>query len=204
LETQITALYDPGRHHLGIKGRKSKKPKGRLPMRTEDGTGIEKVEKDNHPGVIGGFQYDFPGILLGLPPGGEQSGRFQMAPVVADFPQRVRGLGRPYNLLVGHGVDAEIFRRVLAKIGHAYAVAELGLEGFEPLLLGAIDGTRPYDLPWLVGSSSGAQDRGTGPEHEIGFAALDTNLVVVRMHLFARHGLSPHYVVAGRKRPGNR
>jgi len=200
LETQVTALYDPGRHHLGIKGRKTRKPKTRLPIRTEDGSGTEKIDKENHPGAIFGFQFDFPGILLGLPPGGERTGRFQMAPAVSDFPERIRGLGRPFNLLIGNKVDAEIFRRVLAKIGHAFAVAELGLDGFTPLLLSAINGSRPDDLPWLVGSSTDEQDRGTGPEHEISFADLDPELVVVRVRLFARLGLSPHYVVAGRRR----
>jgi len=38
-------------------------------------------------------------------------------------------------MLFGH------FVRLLAKIGHSYAVAELGLGGFKPLLLETISGT---------------------------------------------------------------
>lgn len=196
-ETKNTALYEPGRAHLGITGRKSRKTRSRLPAIVGDEPGMKAlIPKSDHPGILMGFQFDFPGILLGRDPGGELSGRIQVAPAVPNLNERLRKSGA-LRFKLGNGVSAVDFRRMLAKIGHAFTAAELGLDGWSPLLLDAISGERLDYLPWLVGSAVGTEDE-AAQDHEIKFVDFGPGLIVVRVRLFACRGLTSHYVVSGR------
>ena len=88
------------------------------------------------------------------------------------------------------------FFRMLAKIAHAYTVAELGLGGFTPFLVPAILGNKLDDSVQYIGGATG-----TAPAsrltHEISHAHHLTRpeLVVVRIRLFAALD-TPTYIVA--------
>ena len=94
--------------------------------------------------------------------------------------------------------DTHMLFRMLGKIGHSLAVAELGLERFKPLLRNMI----------LDGASEAFNHIGGEPEieppspslHELGLGyqrANGTDYVVARIRLFARHGGPTYYVVVG-------
>lgn len=198
MESRIAPLYEHGRDHLGIKGRKSGRSRSKIPAIIGRKGVKTKLNIADHPGTITGFLFEFPGILLGRGPGGDIAGKVQVAEIVPDFKDRLRRLGFPIRWTIGNGVSAENYSRALAKIGHSFAVAELGLNGFQPLLLEAIREGKADHLPWLVGSEIGSAGRSRN-EHEVGFADLHSEFVVVRVRLFGNCGLAAHYVVAGRR-----
>lgn len=98
--------------------------------------------------------------------------------------------------------DNQMFCRMLAKIGHAFAVAELGSSGrmFSPKLLdlivhGKINAMNLIGGPpvWEVLPPSQALH-----EVSLGYQKLGMRTyLVARVRLFARHGGPPYYVVVG-------
>lgn len=198
-ETKVTPLYEQGRYHLGITGRKRRKQRDHIPIIVGEVGRKEKVPLKDHPGFFTGFRFPCPAILLGLEPSGVMSGQIQIAPAVRDLNERVRRLGEPFHIKLGNGVHAEDFARMLAKIAFSYAVAENRIGNYEPLLLPALRGTDLGQLPWLIGSPAGDLDRRSDDEHEIGFDDVHPDYLVVRIRLFAAYGLAPYYVVVARK-----
>lgn len=97
-------------------------------------------------------------------------------------------------------IQTDSFCLTLAKIGHAFASAELSPESFTPLLTDMI---RQRDLSRraeFIGGGEG--DEAPSPElHQVEFdeSAAGTSLVIVRIRLLAVLGTPTYYVVAGRK-----
>jgi hypothetical protein len=89
----------------------------------------------------------------------------------------------------------DIFCRFIAKIAHGAAVAELGLDAFDPLLPDIIAGRSKY-FSHLVGSTI---KRGTYRTslHEISLF-LQRGYVVASVQLFAKFGFRPYAAVVGR------
>ena len=92
-------------------------------------------------------------------------------------------------------LDTDALCRVLAKIAHSYAVAELGLGGFTPLLREFIRGEGGDRFRYVGGEfKPGAPGAGL---HEIGFEQGVTGYLVVRIRLFASLGAPVYRVVVG-------
>lgn len=93
----------------------------------------------------------------------------------------------------------EEFCLMLAKIAHAFAVAELGCEGFEPMLQNVILRQDLSDRAKFIGGLK-YTEAPTDDLHEI---RLDRHvcdrpdLVSVRIRLLAKLGTPTYYVVAG-------
>jgi hypothetical protein len=100
-------------------------------------------------------------------------------------------------------VKPQQFSRVLAKIAHAYAVARLGVDGFEPFLIDLIHQRNVVRAPEFVGSEPETPPPASGVVHELGLVE-NQNFVVVRIRLFASssiqgaHGFPVYLVVAGK------
>jgi len=95
-------------------------------------------------------------------------------------------------------VEPETFARFLSKIAHAYAVAELGQETFEPLLAKFIRNSPLLICKWLGGQS--VDPPATESLHEIGWqiCSVDTtHYVVVNIRLFSCFATPPYQVVVG-------
>jgi hypothetical protein len=96
-------------------------------------------------------------------------------------------------------ITSEPFCLMLAKIAHAYAVAELGLDSFTPCLQQMIIRRDLTDRPLLIGGGGGDEPP-AGVLHDI---AIDCSphtppgAVVVRIRLLAAIGTPTYYVVAG-------
>jgi hypothetical protein len=90
------------------------------------------------------------------------------------------------------------FCSMLAKIAHSFAVAEAGLDAFEPLLLPILLGEDLSEWALVIGSNETADPPGRRlHELSIGFSE-HGNLVVVRIRLLACLGTPTYYVVVGR------
>lgn len=93
-------------------------------------------------------------------------------------------------------IQCEIFLRVIAKIAHCFAVAEIGIDGFKPTLLPIIEG-KSNQLIKYIGSESLEQPQSKQPLRVefIEKAELSFVVVYVSLHFFP---LLPEYkVVAG-------
>jgi len=97
----------------------------------------KRVPIADHPAVLISFIFKEPGILSGVPPTEEFAGRAQYRALMDDIGRRVQRLSGQlsWNYRVDGGFQAIIFGRMLAKIAHAYLVAECGLDTFRPLVV---------------------------------------------------------------------
>ncbi len=182
---------------------RTKRPKERpdyLEVELSDGTRkyYEKLPISEAPitTLLLGFQP--PRILLGLP----QTNTFQDTGVwwlQSDDTDAYLRRVPSHRLRIGP-FRAQTFARLLAKIAHGFAVAELGETAFqpEPLLCEMILG-RSDKLPYLVGGD--LQLKPPSPHaHEMGFEykTIGTHrYVVVRLRLLAWLGNPTYRVVVG-------
>jgi hypothetical protein len=107
---------------------------------------------------------------------------------------------RPGESIVTPNIQLDSLQRLMAKIGHGYAVAELGLTGFTPFLIDCILG-REENHPWgLFGCvDDPAQPSGA---YQIGLSEWPVNddvLIAVDVRLFGTLPFPRYRVVVGRK-----
>jgi HNH endonuclease len=98
-------------------------------------------------------------------------------------------------------VNTAPFCLALAKIAHAFAVAELGLGSFEPFLTRMILQRDLSDRAKVIGGGRGNEPP-SDSLHEIAFSpavSADPNIVAVRMRLLAFLGTPTYHVAVGRK-----
>ena len=92
--------------------------------------------------------------------------------------------------------------RMLAKIAHSFAVAELGESAFQPLLPDLILGKPTWVFTYAVGGTYGSPPPPTTTLHELEikeYNAPNQTYWVVRMRLFADQGTPVYNVVVGPK-----
>jgi hypothetical protein len=147
---QIVArdMYWPLRLRLGVRGRRRKQRITHWQgVVIDDDTGIETpvaFEVEKIPRIYVVAEFPSPGILKGLIP-------IDSNP---EFKLHLKGdKTELQQFMVAMGVAKQEvvfdwhwgpFNRLLAKIAHAYAVASLGLDGFEHFLPPLIVGDAPY------------------------------------------------------------
>lgn len=184
------ALY-PVRAKLNLLSRKRKKEHPTdWPVLIDYGTHEEprRIPLSEHPVLLVMFLYDPPGALLSQPMT-DSSMIAGKVSIRALNPDAIKG-----KMTTDIGLDAGTFARMLAKIGHAYAVSQLGLDGFVPSLLRIIDGSSLASVSHFVG---GGIESGEGEElHEISLDTIGEH-VVVRIRLFASLGMPTYFVVVG-------
>ena len=97
-------------------------------------------------------------------------------------------------------IKTDPFCLTLAKIAHAFASAEMGRDGFMPLLTDMIRQRDLSSRPEFIGGGEGNETPST-ELHQVDFdeAAASAGLVVVRIRLLAILGTPTYSVVAGRK-----
>jgi hypothetical protein len=168
--------------------------------------GIKRhVSTEEYPGLLISFAFPFPTILLGIPPEHRDFAGGVSIGVLPEFGERLNALRAKYGNEVKFLTpgSAEAIGRLLAKIAHAYAVAELGYGSFQPYLLGIIRNQDPLLMHHLIGSAIGKAPV-SDDLHEIDILQPDQlnsgKLVVVKIHLFSNYdGMAVHYVVAGER-----
>lgn len=147
-----------------------------------------------------GYRFPAPGLLRGLPPNddtceGELVARF----IGEEIHKHIRPEGQ--RVKIGT-INISYFRRMLAKIAHSYAVANLGLSAFRPLLPDLVLG-RSATESYLVGGDVSIPTRETEPFlHHVYLQNCLTGgveYILVAIHLFAVIGMPRYHVVVGEK-----
>lgn len=196
---------ETAREHLGLRGRQKIRHRDRLPVTLLDGRTVS-VPMEVHPSALFFPKLAPPGFMMGMDPSNniEWSMTVGVAPMSDDLHRRAARIGAPINMT--RGIDALDCYRQIAKIAHAFAVAELGLGGVASLLLNLIHGQEPMLAGYSVGSDPTIEPP-SDKLHEIGFhpveaAADGQKFVGVRLRLFAFMKGSPtHYVLVGFRPP---
>ena len=155
------------------------------------------VDVNDFPAVFFFIRLSLPRIL-----GGPQEGT--IIPVLHLLRMDINLIKRKYGLkeFATPSTDVQAFFRMLAKIGHSFAVAELGLDSFKPSLVEYIL-SKDY-LPRLDSHIGGSPEEAliTNELHEIEIYKdeLYPDLTIVRIRLFAKYGGPPYLVVVGEKK----
>jgi hypothetical protein len=205
----LREMFGAVRYSMGLSPRKRKKKPQDITVTVvnhDDSLEIKRVELEVHPHSFILFTFGPPDILLGGPVvlGGRPREVFTTGPGVwsylpnksdAQHPLRYGGKG----FKVG-SFQPMLFSRMLAKIAHAFAVADQGQDSFTPYLPALILGN--YETPsYLVGGEAMIPPpfnalhrlhlycRRVPPSPE---------LLIVDIRLFANFGAPIYRVVVGR------
>ena len=165
---------------------------------------------NQNPSMLVFYKYGYPRILFGETPTDENVATVGIVPLTSDFHDRIAKAGGKYQLNFRHGggFHADLFARMLAKIGHSFATYRHGRDSFYPLTRGLIRGIGPQHAQHYVGtdviSLPAATERFVltstweNPPHQS-----NNEYLLVRIRLFAEYSGSPTYVVVGSNAPGN-
>lgn len=192
------------RSHLGLPSRKPlHRPDGyMLTLRRGTHSWKKKVKLADHPGFVRFMIFtDPPGRVLGR---ARQQETWSVRPVdVEIFPDIALRLAR----LGADGfedkvtISAMMIARLIAKIGHCFAIAELGFDAFEELYVTHLIGADAEDWNYWVGGYDRGRDVPARELHELRFLRRGSELSVI-VHLLVPY--CPRYcyeVIVGRLRP---
>jgi hypothetical protein len=201
-------MMETARDHLGLRGRQKIKGRNKLRVLFSDGSRSEPLPLHEHPSALIIPRMPVPTVYFkkheteDLPP----AVQINVTPMGKDIIERAKKLKKEINLT--RGLSALQFYRLIAKIAHSFAVAELGFT-FEPYLINLIEANPPLFASHLVGGGL-ADDPSPGFDlHEIEFAPsiegpIGDELIMVRVRLFANLGGPNHYAVVGSRWPAGK
>jgi hypothetical protein len=195
-------MMETARDHLGLRGRQKIKKRDKLRVLLKDGSRSEPLPLKDHPSALIIPRMPVPTVYYkkheteDLPP----AVQITITPMGNDILERAKRLGREVNLT--RGLSAFQFYRLIAKIAHSFAVAELGFT-FAPYLINLIEANPPIFASHLVGGGFVDIPTAANTLHEIEFAPsiegpVGDELLLVRVRLFANlPGTPNHYAVVG-------
>lgn len=197
-------MLRPAITHLGIRGR-AKVKRTNLPVRVGESPDSQrlKIPLSDHPGMLWMFIFSVPTILLGINSAEPPVGRLFMRPLHADIARRLDSIRLRHSKfnLINKPFDAPQFARLLAKIAHCYLVAELGLDGFKPLLPRIILNDKEDDHLLNYVGTHPIRAATCKELHSISYSleksTNDEQYYVVHIRLFAQQDTPTHYVVTG-------
>jgi hypothetical protein len=195
-------MMETARDHLGLRGRQKIKKRDKLRVLLTDGTRSELLPLQDHPSALIIPRMPVPTVYYkkhqteDLPP----AVQITITPMGNDILERAKRLGREVNLT--RGLSALQFYRLIAKISHSFAVAELGFT-FSPYLINLIEANSPMFASHFVGGGFADLPSAGNTLHEIEFVPslegpVGDELLMVRVRLFANMiGTPNHYAVVG-------
>ncbi len=194
------------RAHQRLRSRRPKSRPTALPvLYKENGRLVAReVPIERRPLIFTMPIYDPPGHLIGRPFGAVKTLRMAHFADSADAKLKLNALGE--NAFIHNEFAHTPFLRMLAKIAHGIAVAELGLDGFEPYLPPLILGERDDLQLHLVGGGDGRLPYKMGaPIHQVSYGIYEvsgaverSDLCIVDIRLFSAHGTPVYSVLTGR------
>lgn len=199
-----TVLWTP-RRHLKIRGKKRKRDERTFPLTAVvDGKDVPlHLPLNEHPALLFLLRLQAPGILLGRPEEFSGIAGIWMQELISDSINEMRDRGLPS--FASPSIDTVRFCQMLAKIAHGFAVAELGLDGFKPLLLEQLilRELAPKENWCGCYRLVGGDTRDYAPDdalHVMGWGVDqrgDKHFLVVAVRLFANLGAPVFHVIAG-------
>ena len=113
------------------------------------------------------------------------------------------GLGEEMALVLNNRCNPTKFSQMLAKIGHGFAVATLGVGGFQPLALDLALG-RTAHINYLVGAMLPPDSNEPAKHlHQLNLRIHDpSGMIVVNVRLFANLGAPTYHVLVGLREGG--
>ena len=202
----LVGMLETARFHLGLQGRNKIKKRDRLPIRfaTNDGVAVVSVDAADHPSALLMPVLGPPLAMLGLSirASGPYGIRVSITPLSGDFQRRVGGR----RVQLTRGLAALPCYKLLAKIAHAYTVAELGANTFAPTVLRIVRDAPAVFGDYYIGSFT-LDEPAANQLHVIGFDKpirdKEGEWIVVKIRIFAHiAGLPTYYVISGRRHPG--
>ena len=193
----------PLRSHLSLPSRKpALRPDG-YPLTLSRGAHSwrQKVKLSQHPGLVRFMIFDPPGRIAGRPQVQETfSFRFIDVKMFPDIDQRLCRLGAD-SFQDAVFVNAMALARMIAKIGHAFAIAELGMGAFEQTYVDHLILKDAPDWNYWVGCFDRGQNVLVHELHELRFLLRGPDLSTI-VHLFVPYCPRFGYeVIVGRLRP---
>jgi len=202
-------MLGPFRIRLRLPTRRPKDRPSILPIEFIRTDGLKEhatVPAQDFPGACLGFRWPAPGLLRGQPPVDDFEGEL----VTRLIEKEVRAHATDGRKVKVGTINMLLFGRMLAKIAHSYAAANLGIAGFKPLLPDLILG-KSMAAPWLVGGDASGPVPDTEPYlHHVYLqncltAGIEYVLVAIRLFCFV--GMPRYHVVVGEaqsrlERPG--
>jgi hypothetical protein len=189
------------RTKLGLPTRRPAERPERIEILHRDSAG--NVTSDNVP------LDDYPDIAVGyrLPPAGILVGGRRDDPIEGDLIVQTNVLqleshripGKDTILKLG-GFNTLKFMRMVAKIGHAHAIAKLGVKAFRPLLPELILGTST-EARWLIGRDPNSESLPAATTiHDLWLEQVEVangRFLLAGVRLFSFAGLPKYHVVVG-------
>jgi hypothetical protein len=191
------------RSHLCLPSRKpAQRPDGyMLKLRRGTHSWKQKVKLADHPGFVRFMMFaDPPGRVIGRAREQETwSVRFINAEIFPDIAMRLARLGAD-SFEDAVTIKAMDLARLIAKIGHCFAVAELGFDAFEEMYVTHLVSSEAKDWNYWVGGYDRGRDVPAQELHELRFLRRENDLSVI-VHLLVPY--CPRYgyeVIVGRLR----
>ncbi|MFO1184388.1 MAG: hypothetical protein U1E56_06345 [Bauldia sp.] len=147
----------------------------------------ELVPAGLHPSLVVLPKFEEPDLLSGRVPDGMFRFSYRQWMRESDVFDEYKRRRGAIDAEVETSIKPQQFCRFLAKIGHAYATAELGIDGFDPFLLDLIHGRGLERGPELVGSEIEIPAREEGVLHRLGLSTRN-DFLVAHIRLFAGSG----------------
>ena len=192
-------MLGPLRHKLGLKSRRKRPATHNVTFNYKEDGRIEEreISLNDFPPICIGFRWPPPGILRHVAP----TSVFEGELVVRQDEAAVRKLIRDGESFKMGRVFTLDFARMLAKIAHAFAIAERGIASFEPILPDLILG-KTDAAPYLIGGdASDTPEEYEAPLHYLGhlYAEISgTMYLLISIRLFARLGMPRYHIIVGR------
>jgi hypothetical protein len=202
-------MYGPLRLLYDLPSRRRKKRPKTLPLKikrtAKDEWSYTDVEQEKYPFLILFPYFSMPKIITkGTDPvcRGAATDRFWIRGASPSYvfkdllEQLVNELG-VYSIMPEAKAQVSEFCQMLAKVGHAFAVAELGVDSFRPFLIPHIVRSELADCDKFIGGW-GEDEVVSSELHELSVVnGPDHDFVVVRIRLLARLGTPTYFVVVG-------
>jgi hypothetical protein len=211
--TCLRTMFGPLRMYYDLPSRRRKSRPKTLPLKVKydlseaDWTEVE-VDQEIYPFLITFPNYLMPDELSGYTTTKRDSStasfwirgasfRYGLTPHLEELAQKLKVA----QLMPVATFQTHEFCLMLAKIAHAFAVAELGLDSFSPFLTSMILNTDTSNSVQYVGGLANAEPRSNNL-HEISFDSHTCDrpdIVAVRIRLLASLETPTYYVAVGRK-----
>lgn len=192
-------MLGPLRHKMGLKTRRKRPTTHNVTFNFRQDGRLEyrEIALVDFPAMCMGFRWLAPGILRRIAP----TNIFEGELVVRQNPDELKKfIGDGEAFKIGRVAPGD-FARMLAKIAHSFAMAELGADAFEPLLPDLILG-KSETAPYLVGGDATEESSSVElPLHYLGpmYASVDEVLyLLIAIRLFSKMGMPRYHVVVGR------